>query len=142
MVPTISPSVQHPVLAVCVAIWQDDKILLVRRANAPNKGLWALPGGKVDAGETIVEAAIRELSEETNLKVIPKNIFFIREIIEDGFHYVLNCINAENPVGELAAGDDAAEAKWIRVTDIQFEKTVPGLSDILEYSRVRTGLPL
>jgi len=141
-VPTISPSVQHPVLAVCVAIWQDDKILLVRRANAPNKGLWALPGGKVDAGETIAAAAIRELREETSLKAIPKNIFFIREIIEDGFHYVLNCIRAENPIGDLAAGDDAAEARWMSITDIQDVETVTGLADILEYSRSRIGLPL
>lgn len=140
--PTISPSVQQPVLAVCVAIWQDDKILLVRRANAPNKGLWALPGGKIDAGETIAEAAIRELREETNLKAIPKNIFFIREIIEDQFHYVLNCIRAENPIGDLAAGDDAAEARWMSITDIQGLETVPGLADIVEYSRSRIGLPL
>ncbi len=139
--PTNSHSVQHPVLAVCVAIWQDDKILLVRRANAPNKGLWALPGGKVDAGETIAAAAIRELREETSLKAIPKNIFFIREIIEDGFHYVLNCVRAENPVGDLAAGDDAADAKWMSVTDLLDLETVPGLADILAHSKESLGLP-
>lgn len=142
MVPAISPSVQHPVLAVCVAIWQNDKILLVRRANAPNKGLWALPGGKVDVGETIAEAAIRELCEETNLKATPKNIFFVREIIEDHFHYVLNCIRAENPIGDLVAGDDAAEARWMSITDIQGLETVPELADIVEHSRSRIGLPL
>ncbi|CAN0584405.1 unnamed protein product [Laminaria digitata] len=136
------PLLQHPVLAVCVAIWQNDKILLVRRANAPNKGLWALPGGKVIAGETIVAAAMRELCEETSLQATPKNIFFIREIMEDGFHYVLNCVRAENPVGDLVAGDDAADATWMSVTDIQFENAVPGLSDILEYSKSRIGLPL
>lgn len=134
--------VQYPVLAVCVAIWQDDKILLVQRANAPNKELWALPGGKVDVGETIAAAAIRELREETSLQADPKNIFFVREIIEDGFHYVLNCIRAENPFGTLAAGDDAADAKWMSLTDIQAVKTVPGLSDILAHSRSRIGLPL
>lgn len=136
------PSAQHPILAVCVAIWQNDKILLVQRANAPNKGLWALPGGKIDAGETIAEAAIRELCEETSLKAIPKNIFFIREIIEDNFHYVLNCIRAENPVGDLVAGDDAAEARWMSITDIQDVETVAGLADIVEHSRGNLGLPL
>lgn len=140
--PAQSPSAQYPILAVCVAIWQDDKILLVRRANEPNKGLWALPGGKIDIGETIAEAAIRELIEETNLQVTPKNLFFIREIIEDGFHYVLNCIRAENPEGLLLAGDDAAAAKWMSIADIKTTKTVPGLAEILQYSRSRIGLPL
>lgn len=140
--PAQSPSAQYPILAVCVAIWQDDKILLVRRANEPNKGLWALPGGKVDVGETIAEAAIRELIEETNLQVTPKNLFFIREIIEDGFHYVLNCIRAENPEGLLLAGDDAAAAMWMSIADIKMTKTVPGLAEILQYSRSRIGLPL
>ncbi len=142
MVPTDSTLAQYPVLAVCVAIWQDDKILLVKRAREPNKGLWALPGGKVEAGETIAEAALRELSEETNLRATPKSIFFIREIIEDRFHYVLHCIRAENPIGTLQAGDDAAEAQWMSVPDVAAVETVSGLENILLHSRSRTGLPL
>ncbi|MEH6728945.1 MAG: NUDIX hydrolase, partial [Hyphomicrobiales bacterium] len=142
MVPTDSTLAQYPVLAVCIAIWQDDKVLLVKRAHQPNKGLWALPGGKVDAGETIAEAALRELSEETNLQATPENIFFISEIIEDRFHYVLHCIRAENPIGTLQAGDDAAEANWMSLPDVRAVETVPGLVDILEHSRSRVGLPL
>lgn len=139
--PTDSTLAQYPVLAVCIAIWQDDKVLLVKRAHQPNKGLWALPGGKVDAGETIAEAALRELSEETNLQATPENIFFISEIIEDRFHYVLHCIRAENPIGTLQAGDDAAEANWMSLPDVRAVETVSDLTDILEYSRSRTGLP-
>lgn len=140
--PTHSSPVQHPIIAVCVAIWQEDKILLVRRGNAPNEGLWALPGGKINAGETISDAAIRELSEETNLHATPKNIFLIKEIIEFEFHYVLNCISAESPVGHLKAGDDAADAKWVSVSEIQALETVPGLVDIINNSKFTAGLPL
>lgn len=142
MVPTDSILTQHPVLAVCVAIWQDDKVLLVKRGREPNKGLWALPGGKVDAGETIAEAALRELSEETNLRAKPEAVFFIREIIEDRFHYVLHCIRAEDPTGTLVAGDDAAEARWMSVLDVEAADTVSGLADILAHSRSLTGIAL
>lgn len=140
--PNHSYTPQRPVLAVCVAVWQDNKILLVRRARAPNQGLWALPGGKVEAGETISEAAIREVSEETGLRITPKAVFHIKEIIEDEFHYVLHCILAKNPAGHLLAGDDAAEAKWMNQPDIQSVETVPSLSDIVRISLSKSGLSL
>ncbi len=137
-----STTIQHPVLAVCVAVWKDDQILLVKRGNMPNKGLWALPGGKIHPGELIAEAAIRELFEETRLKATPTNIFCIQEIIEDDFHYVLNCVRADRPLGSLTAGDDAAEARWMSMAEIPALKTVPDLADILQKSRARTGIAL
>lgn len=108
----------------------------------PNRGLWALPGGKIHSGELIAEAAIRELFEETGLQATPKNIFCIQEIIENDFHYVLNCVRADSPHGNLAAGDDAAEARWMSLADIPALKTVPDLLDILQKSRTRTGISL
>lgn len=142
MVHVQSTTLQHPVLAVCVAVWKDDQILLVRRGNMPNRGLWALPGGKIHSGELIAEAAIRELFEETGLQATPKNIFCIQEIIENDFHYVLNCVQADSSHGSLTAGDDAAEARWMSLADIPALKTVPDLLHILQKSRTRTGIPL
>jgi ADP-ribose pyrophosphatase YjhB (NUDIX family) len=142
MVHLQSTTIQRPVVAVCVAVWKDDQVLLVKRRNTPNRGLWALPGGKIHAGELIADAAMRELFEETRLKATPKNIFCIQEIIENGFHYVLNCVRSENPVGHLQAGDDAADARWTRLADLPALKAVSNLEKVLEKSKNRTGIPL
>nr|WP_306265389.1 NUDIX hydrolase [Pararhizobium sp. IMCC3301] len=124
-----------PVPAVCIAVWHDEMVLLVRRGREPNKDLWALPGGKVDPGETILEAAKRELFEETNLRAELHDIFHRKEIVGAGFHYQLHCLSAVNPAGELRAGDDASEARWYSPDDIATLQTVPGLTEILRRSR-------
>tara|TARA_R110000868_G_scaffold11981_46_gene58242 strand:- start:2761 stop:3180 length:420 start_codon:yes stop_codon:yes gene_type:complete len=125
----------HPVPAVCVAVWHNGMVLLVRRGREPNKDLWALPGGKVDPEEALLEAAKRELHEETNLGADLQGIFHSKQIVGAGFHYELHCISATNPTGTLRAGDDACEARWYSPDEVASLPTVPGLAEILQRSR-------
>lgn len=94
----------------------EGKLLLVRRGRDPGKGLWAVPGGKVDVGETLTEAVRREVAEETGLAVDVGEVVWAGESIGPGtppaWHYVLVDFVAHATGGEARAGDDAAELGW------------------------------
>ncbi len=97
--------------------------MLVRRAKPPRPGVWALPGGKVEAGERLEDAAAREVREETGLVVGSLRQIDLAEIIEHDDagavigHYVIVVFDGRVLSGILKAGDDAAEAMWASVTD-------------------------
>lgn len=133
---------QGPILAVSVAVWQQDRILLVQRGRAPNQGLWALPGGKVEFGETIAHAAIREMLEETGLQIVPQSLFFIQDICTQEFHYSLHCVSAVLSGGRLAAADDAMDAKWVTEAELTQMDLVPNLTSTLTLSKSGPFLPL
>lgn len=107
-----------PLLGAAVALWRDDHVLLVERTVAPNAGTWAMPGGLVELGETLEQAARREVREETGL--IPDALAFMRfhEIIlrdaDDAVerHFVLGFFVGLAPEGEPRADDDAAAVRW------------------------------
>lgn len=109
---------QRPVAATISAVIRDEKILLVRRANPPDQGLWGFPGGKIDHGETIESAAVRELKEETGIEASAVEVFTAVDVIVPGddvhpkFHYVLIAVLCRWLNGEPVAGDDALEARW------------------------------
>ncbi|MEP0519716.1 MAG: NUDIX domain-containing protein [Hyphomicrobiales bacterium] len=134
----------RPILAVSVAVWSGEQVLLVRRRKAPNKGLWALPGGKVEFGENLASAAIREMREETGLAIIPKDLFLIQDILVEEAHFSLHCIAAVAISGELVAASDAADAKWINETELpQMEpELVPELRTTVAMSKHGPFLPL
>lgn len=102
------------------------KIILVQRANAPGAGLWALPGGRINLGESLVAGVQREVAEETGLLVeVGPPIYAFDRIIraEDGaiqFHYVIIDFLAQpqNPNAPLQAGDDAAAVAWFGLKDL------------------------
>jgi len=113
-----------PLLGACTAIWQDSKILLAKRAAAPNEGTWAMPGGLVEAGERLEEAAIREVCEETGL-VVSNLVFnrFFEIITHDGNrkverHYVLAMFATRSVSGTPIAGDDAAAVGWFALEEL------------------------
>jgi ADP-ribose pyrophosphatase len=92
---------------------------MIRRGNAPNPGVWAIPGGGVEIGETLQEAAEREAFEETGLKVRAGEPFYAFDIIEKDerggirFHYVIVDLKAELIGGDLRPGDDALDVRWV-----------------------------
>lgn len=104
---------QDPRVAVVVLIQQDDRILLVKRANDPQRGKWTLPGGFMDAGEDPQEAAVRECLEETGLEVCIVDLLDLeaRPALEVGANLVITYL-AERVAGQLTPGDDAEHASF------------------------------
>ncbi|HEY5891565.1 MAG TPA: NUDIX hydrolase [Acidimicrobiia bacterium] len=113
-----------PVVATGVAVVEDGQILLVRRGRQPNKGMWAVPGGKVDFGETLAEAATREVKEETGILVELDEIVWVGEFIDSDTHLVLVDFLGAPTGGEMEAGDDAAEVQWVDL-EAAFELDMP-----------------
>jgi 8-oxo-dGTP diphosphatase len=122
------PSSRNPVLAVAAVIWNDQReVLLIRRTKEPRKGQWSLPGGKVEFGESIEDAARREVLEETGLTVALLGVAGIAETILDAsagaadVHFVLIDYSARVVSGEAKAASDAADATWFTheaITDL------------------------
>ena len=115
---------ETPLLAAATAIWRGDRILLARRKVSVNSGTWAMPGGLVETGETLVEAAIREVKEETSLTISSPKFMTYHEIImkdDEGAaerHYVLAIFVAKSESGLAVAGDDADAVSWFEQDEL------------------------
>ena len=131
----------RPWVSVGVVVWQGERVLLIRRGRAPRLGQWGLPGGAQSAGETLFEAAAREVLEETGLEVVPQAVVTALDSIsrDDAgnvqFHYTLVEVVAECGPGEPVAADDAMDARWVpadKVGDlVEWDETVR----VIEMSR-------
>ncbi|PVE26413.1 ADP-ribose pyrophosphatase [Microvirga sp. KLBC 81] len=127
-----SPS---PVPAVIAVVIHEGQALLVRRANPPDAGLWGFPGGKIEFGETVAEAATRELLEETGIEGEAQGVITALDILvpsEDGSirqHYILIAVRCRWISGDAIAGDDALEAGWFPIADLD-PKTLPMSADV------------
>jgi 8-oxo-dGTP diphosphatase len=127
----------HPIVGVGVLIEKAGKYLLIKRAAEPDKELWSIPGGLVEIGERVVDAAAREVLEETNLTVnIGERIGVIDKIIKDEegkakYHFVIIDFMATLINGKLQARDDALEAKWVDPNEFQRYDLSPTLKTLL-----------
>jgi 8-oxo-dGTP diphosphatase len=125
----------RPVLAVSAAILRDGHVLVVRRARPPAQGLYTLPGGAVEAGETLIETLIREVREELGMTIEPIALAGYREaIIRDDVkrvarHYVILAFAARWIAGEPVLGDEIAEARWLRPSELPSLNTTEGLAE-------------
>ena len=101
-----------------VIVWARDRVLLIRRAQPPRQGQWSLPGGAQKLGETVAEAARREVREEAGIEIELGPLVAIVDLIEHDdaggvrYHYTLLDYRAEAKTTELAPGSDAADARW------------------------------
>lgn len=132
--PVIPGSADRPIPGVGVAVVDGGRILLVQRGRDPGRGLWAVPGGKVDFGETLVEAARREAREETGMEVDVGGVLWAGESVGPGdppaWHYVLVDFLATRLSGEPEAADDADEVGWFTLSqalDLPLTPTMPAL---------------
>ena len=113
-----------PVPAVGAVVVHDGAVLLVRRGRAPSRGVWAVPGGRVELGETLAEATEREVREETGVRVrAGEPIWSFDSVVRDeegrvAFHYVIVDLLADYVEGEPRARDDALEARWARPEEL------------------------
>jgi len=114
----------RPVVGVGVVVWHGTRVLLVQRGRPPRQGQWSLPGGAQQLGESLADAARREVFEETGLAVKLGDVVATVDSIErdpDGrvrYHYSLIDFTAEAPGAALAPGDDAADARWFGLDEI------------------------
>lgn len=105
-------TVRAPALGVGVLVEHDGRVLLVKRGREPAKGQWALPGGKVKFKEDLKTAAQREMREETGLDVEAGDVFYVFELIDERFHYVIVDLRARLLGGDLKPSDDVTDARW------------------------------
>lgn len=137
---SLSSAPLRPVLGVSVSVWRGGQVLLVRRGNAPSKGLWAPVGGRVEWGETLEEAALREVREETGVTCEIAGFTQLREMIRAdgdgaGHHVVLAVFGARWLSGEAIAGDDADAVAWVNFDSLSDYDLVDGVIPYIAATR-------
>jgi ADP-ribose pyrophosphatase YjhB (NUDIX family) len=127
----------RPFLAVSAAIFRDGKVLVVRRARKPALNLYTMPGGVVEAGETLTEAVAREVREETSLQIDVLALAGHREaVVRDAQgrverHFVIMCFAARWISGEVALNEELDDARWLDPSEIAGLRTTEGLAEIV-----------
>ena len=124
-------------LAVGAVVLHHDHVLLVRRANPPEAGRWSFPGGRVEPGERMADAAAREVREETGLDVeISRPLDWVERIGSDHHFVVVDFAATVSERQTPTPGDDAADARWVHLDEISTLALVDGLLDFLRANRV------
>jgi 8-oxo-dGTP diphosphatase len=126
-------NVARPEICVGAIVVEDEQLLLIRRGEGPAAGFWSVPGGRVEPGELLAEAVVRELVEETRLEGVCGELVGWVERIADGYHFVILdfIVTLLDPTAEPVAGDDAAEAAWVPLYEVADRPLVEGLAEFL-----------
>ena len=116
---------KHPLVGVGAIVMRGDSVLLVKRNKEPSKGMWSIPGGLVEIGETVKDALRREVKEECGVEIEPTELFEVVDAVNRDdkgvarFHYVIVDFLSEWRGGDLSAGSDVADARWTPLNDLQ-----------------------
>lgn len=125
---------------VSMCVVKDDKVLLAKRANPNSYGLWSFPGGHVEQGEALRDAALRELAEETGVNAEIVKLLDTIDIIhrdptgEIEAHFVLSVFLGNWIGGEAVADSDASDVKWVSALEAAQLQTTPGTAELVEAS--------
>lgn len=132
----------RPVVAVGVMLLDGDRVLLVKRARPPGVGKWTVPGGKVELGESLEAAALRELEEETGLGCTLGPLVEVLDRVvraPDGtveFHFVILDFLGSAPTGTLRAGSDSSDARFVPIAELGGYDVTDGLAPVVERARL------
>ena len=127
----------RPYLAVSAAIFRAERVLIVRRGVPPMQGIYTLPGGGVELGETLEQAVMREVREETGLAIEPLSLAGFRQVITrdpEGKierHFVILPFAARYLAGEISLNAELAGAKWLLPAELSGLRTTEGLAEIV-----------
>lgn len=127
-----------PLVGVGAVVWDGRRVLLERRAKPPSQGVWSLPGGLIEVGETAEEALQREVREECGINVEVGPLLGLFQPIqrdEDGrvrYHFVVVDFLAYYRSGALQAGDDAAELRWVEPEELGDYALLPATAAMIE----------
>ena len=122
----------RPELCVGAIAVVDDQLLLIRRGRGPAAGEWSVPGGRVEAGETLAEAVVRELTEETGVEAVCDELVgWVERIHEDHHIVILDFRVTVLDDKPTVVGDDAAEAEWVPLVQVAELRLVDGLAEFL-----------
>ena len=107
-----------PQIAVGAIVVRDDALLMVKRGNEPGRGLWSLPGGRVEHGEYLADALRREVSEETSLEVTIGDLVGIFEVVGDTHYVILDFFARAEGEIKPKPGDDVDEVRWVPLNEV------------------------
>ncbi|HET7482897.1 MAG TPA: NUDIX domain-containing protein [Actinomycetota bacterium] len=108
-----------PVVAVGAVVIHDGALLMVRRGREPGKGLWSIPGGRVEKHETLAGALAREVREETGLEIEVADLLGILEVTGDPHYVILDHVATVVGAATPRAGDDADEVRWVPLDEVE-----------------------
>jgi len=135
-----------PRVGVGAIVIHEGRVLLVRRGRAPALGLWSVPGGLVELGETTVDAARREVEEETGLDVRIAGLVGVLDRVTrdaDGrvrYHWVLvDYLAYPQSNDTITAGSDAAEVRWVTIDEVERLPITDGLADMIKRAAALAG---
>jgi len=136
-----------PLVGVGAIIIEGDRVVLVKRAHPPLQAEWSIPGGVLEVGELVREAAIREASEETGLTVEPGELLGVFDRVLRNpekrvqYHYVLIDFLCRRVAGELAAASDAAEVRWFMRDELPTLKLAEDTLEVIltGFAKLETG---
>jgi 8-oxo-dGTP diphosphatase len=133
----------EPRLAVGgVVLAEGERVLLVKRGQAPLAGTWSLPGGKVEPGESLEAAVVREVLEETGVRVDAGEVVAVVTIESEGFAYEIHellCTVAPGVQAELRAGDDASAVAWVRFDELGALGVTEAVEDVVRRARAHVS---
>ena len=129
----------QPEICVGAIAVDSESLLMIRRGHGPGAGEWSIPGGRVERGETLAEAVVRELVEETGLEGVCDDLVGWVERVDDNYHFVIldfrvTILDARDP----EAGADAAEAAWVDLGEVAELRLVDGLAEFLHEHGILT----
>src|SRR5206468_9176234 len=134
-----------PLVGVGAIIIEGERVLLVKRAHPPIQGQWSIPGGVLEVGEMVREAAVREAREETGLMVEPGELLGVYDrILRDPeqrvqYHYVLIDFLCRAVGGELLAASDATEVRWFTREELPALHLAEDTQDVIQKGFARLG---